>query len=871
MEPGADRIAAVLPPSEFIRFGPDEIEQSIATRFERQARRVPERIAVKTPHDELTYAQLNLFGNRVAHAVLGAGTREASAVAILLEQGAALIGTIVGVLKTGRPYVGLDPAHEPGALRRTLVHCEAKILLTNRHHHALAIQLAGAGVAVIDMDSLAAGGAPGNPDIIRPPDDPAYIYYTSGTTGTPKGVADSQRNVLHNVMRYTNHLRIAETDRLTLLQSVAFSGAVSSLFCAILNGATCHPIDLREMGFEKLAAWLIEQRITIYHSVPSIFQRVVATGKNFPSLRVIRLEGDQMSRTHLELFQSRFGAGTTLVNGLGATETGISHQFPIRHDTVVPGSTVPVGYATADMEGLILDESGAVSPPGSVGEIAIRSRYLATGYWRRPDLTAAKFLPDPRGGTERIYRTGDLGRRSADGCVELLGRLDGALKLHGRWVDVAAVELVLSRIATVREAAVVLRENKSGEPQLVAYVVPQKNATPAPDELRRAFLAPAAGLPAPSHFILIAELPLDANGKVKRQSLPAPEWSRTDADAEFALPTNATEQVLARIWCQALKQDRVGIHDNFAALGGDSLRAIEIVLHAEQQLGVKVPASILLEAPTVAEMAGRLERPDAGRESLVAIQPLGTRRPFFLMHDYFGDPVGYGPLARLLGPDQPVYGLRMRGLNGHDPWPQSIEEMAAHYVAELRRVQRHGPYRLGGDCVGGVIAFEAAQQLRRAGEAVGLLALLDTRWDLRIHTRVRRHLNLLSKKAAAEKVRHLQELVGRILGRTRTRLFPPGSAGETFRPGGAGLSPKRVEDHLFLLEQSYQARHYPGAVVVLVVGPVRNQITGLKVRREDVRVVTLPLDGTADTHILHPQHVGALAGELRKRLLAADG
>lgn len=871
MTPRAERISVVIAHRDFIPFPIEETEQSLSERFEKQVLRFPNRLAVKTRDSELTYARLNSLGNQVAGKIIEAGEQRSSPVAILLEQGTSLVGAIVGVLKSGRPYVGLDPAHPLAGLRRTLEHCGADLIITNRKNLALADQLVTNGQGVMDVDSMGMIQPGRNPDIRRSPDDPAYIYYTSGSTGVPKGVVDVHRNVLHNVMRYTNNLQICDADRLTLLQTVAFSGAVSSLFCALLNGAACFPIDLREESMDAIGDWIAGQKITLYHSVPSIFQRLLATGRKFPGLRVIRLEGDQVSPHHVKLFKTHFGPETMLVNGLGATETGISHQFPIRTDTVLAGSVVPVGYPACDMQGLILDATGAMLPAGNLGEIAIKSRYLATGYWQQPELTAARFLPDPAGGPERIYRTGDLGRLSPDGCLEYLGRLDRSLKLHGRWVDVHAIELALTRLDFIRDAVVVSRGTNSGGPELVAYVVAASNPLPTVSALRRALAGQAGEIAVPSRFVLMKELPLDANGKVNRAALPEPDSARPDLETVFVPPTTPVEEALAQIWSQVLKFDRIGIHDDFSELGGDSLQAIEITTLVEQRFQTKLPVSILLEAPCVAAMANRLAVPDSIHGNLVAVVPAGSRRPFFFTHDSSGDVIAYRELAQLLGPDRPVFGLRAQGLDGRTAPLERVEEMAAHYIAAVRRVQPNGPYLLGGNCFGGLIAFEMARQLRAAGDGIVLLALIDTGHDVgSIRSTIQKHLHKLSRKSPREKIAHLAVLMGRSVTRTWASLSRAGSWVRLRRGDETTAPATTVREANYRAERRYRARSFDAPAVLFYAGTPHNHLGWLKIMQRSLRVVVLPEAGAGDHHLLQPPHVGRLAEALHALLQEAE-
>jgi amino acid adenylation domain-containing protein len=411
----------------FNEFPRSALEGSIADRFREQVSLFAMERAVKAGAVAWTYADLDRDSNRIANRLLTEFGDGLEPVAIVAHQGANAVAAILGAVKAGKIYVPLDFSEPDSAISAKLENASVQGILADAAHADRAADFATPQCPVVGVDASMATGDASDPAIPRNPDDPVYIFYTSGSTGTPKGVFDSHRNVLHNILRYTNTLKIGADDRLSLIQSPSFSGTVSTLFAAVLNGASVYPIDVRTVGVAALARRVRDDRMTMFHSVPSIFERLVATGEGFPSLRVIRLEGDQAFSRHVALFQDNFAPPCVLVNGLGATETGLTRQFFIETDRPTQSGAVPIGFAAPDMETLLLGPNGAAVPAGEVGEIAVRSRYLACGYWRRPDLTAQAFAPCPDDPELRIYRGGDLGRMDAHGCLTHLGRTDGPM------------------------------------------------------------------------------------------------------------------------------------------------------------------------------------------------------------------------------------------------------------------------------------------------------------------------------------------------------------------------------------------------------------------------------------------------------------
>jgi amino acid adenylation domain-containing protein len=591
----------------FVPFDRAALEGSIARRFEAQADAHPGRLAVGFGEEAWTYEMLDWSANRVARALLSVREPLPGPVVLLIEQGLPLVAAIIGVLKSGGVYVPLETTHPAGHVTTVVNEARAGLVLADAAGATLAAE-AAPGIPVVRVDGALATGDTERVGRSVEADAPAYIYYTSGSTGRPKGVVDTHRNVLHNVMRYTNSLGIDREDRLTLLQSPSFSGAVSSMFGALLNGAAVFPYDLRRLGTAGLGRWLVRERVSIYHSVPGLFRLAAGGASAFPDLRLIRLEGDQMSRRDWALFRERFQGDCLLVNGLGATECGLVRQFFIDPTMPAPDGVVPIGYPVEDMEIRVLDEAGRPVAEGEVGEIVVRSRYLAPGYHERPDLTVSAFAPDRAEPGMRTYRTGDLGRLHPDGCLDHLGRRDAQVKIRGQRVDLAEVEAALLGAQGVHEAAVRVHDGATGEPRLVAYIVPRDGAAPASSDIRAYLAARLSAAAVPTSFVTVARLPLTRNGKLDRAALPPPTSERPDLEISFVAPRSGRERAIAAMWAEVLELEEIGVYDNFFGLGGDSLGLSRVHTRLQELIGAEIPIVALYEHLTIDALGTYLDR-----------------------------------------------------------------------------------------------------------------------------------------------------------------------------------------------------------------------------------------------------------------------
>lgn len=612
-------------------FRPEDVEQSVPARFAQQVRRHPGRVAVAAGAQTLTYAALDRAANRVAHAVIARSrpdSRPAQApVALLFEHGSAAIVAMLGALKGGQCYVFLDPALPPARLAFLLDDAQAVMVVTNTRNLALARALVATEEDALDLDTLAPGVGEADPRRALGPDALFGLIYTSGSTGQPKAVVHDHRNMLSMVGVYADSMRLCPDDRLTLLASCSVNTAVLNILGALLNGAAVHPFDVRTEGVARLPAWLRREGITIYHSVPTLFRQLLdalAGEAPPPAMRVIYLGGEAVYRRDVERFRERFGPDCLLLHGLGCTELSLIRQFYIDRETPLGDRRIPVGYAKPDREVLILDEGGRPVAPGETGEIVLRSRYLALGYWRRPHLTRQAFLPDPAGGDLRSFRTGDLGFIESDGCLTHLGRQDFQVKIRGHRVELAEIELALLELAGVREAVVTAPDDPGRAPRLVAYVVPTTRAAPTVGALRAGLAARLPPHMIPAAFVTLDALPLTDTGKVDRLALPAPGRARPPLAHPRVAPQTPFERALAGIWAEVLglDVDAVGIHDEFLALGGDSLLAAKILMRVEGLLNAELSPAAFFAAGTIAELAVVIvERHPLVTEALADVSP----------------------------------------------------------------------------------------------------------------------------------------------------------------------------------------------------------------------------------------------------------
>jgi len=605
-EQRAIRAKCFHPTGRFVEFKKEEIEQSIPDRFEQQVRKNGNRLAVKSQNHQFMYDELNKAANRVARTILNHSGEEPVPVALLFEQDTSLIAALLGALKSGNFYVPLDPAFPSSRTAFILKDSGVKLILTDRKNIPLAHELSQGICQVVNYNDIDPDISDVNLGLSISPDQYAWLLYTSGSTGQPKGVIQNHRNVLHFVMNYTNGIHICPDDRLSLLRHISIFGAVRDILGPLLNGATLLPFDVRNEGIAHLANWLIREGITISFFGSPLFRYFLdnLTGeKEFTALRLIRLGSDSVRKKDVENFKKHFPPHCLLVNGLSSTETGTVRRYFMDKDTECLTSTVPVGYAVEDAEVLLLDEHGDEVEAGQVGEIAVRSRYLALGYWKRPDLTEAAFMEDPEDGTRRIYRMGDVGRMSPDGQLEHLGRKDFQVKIRGYRIEVTEIEMALLNHDAVREAIVVAREDHAGEQRLLAYLVPTGCFIPTVRELRSFLNERLPDYMIPSAIVILDTLPLTPNGKVDRRALPTPGGERPELETPFVAPRTPVEKALAQIWADVLSLDQVGIHDNFFELGGHSLLATQVISRVINAFNVKLPIKSLFESPTVADMA----------------------------------------------------------------------------------------------------------------------------------------------------------------------------------------------------------------------------------------------------------------------------
>ncbi|HSZ40601.1 MAG TPA: amino acid adenylation domain-containing protein [Trebonia sp.] len=698
--------------------------------FEARAARAPGAVAVACGDVRLTYAQLNERANRLARLLAGRGAGPETLVGVVMDRSADLLIALLAVLKTGAAYLPIDPAYPADRIRYTLDDAGPVLVITDMGAEGNVPDLESVPRLVVDapatraaVDRLADANLGAGERSGRPlPAHPAYVIYTSGSTGRPKGVVVSHGSLANFLLAMDDQFRLRGSDRLAAVTTVAFDISGLELYLPLLSGAAVVIVPRHVVQDPAaLCDLLSREKITVMQATPSLWQAVLE--QHSPPLAGLRIltGGEALPADLADRLRAVSGHVTNLY---GPTETTIwSTSTPVDPKT-------SIGRPIWNTRVYVLDDRLRPSPAGAAGELFIGGSGLARGYLNRPGLTAGRFVACPFGGAgERMYRTGDVVRWTAEGALEYVGRADDQVKVRGFRIELGEVEAVLAAHPSVGQAVVTVREDVPGDQRLVGYVVPAPGAGVTAGALDvsgvRAFLQERlADYMVPSALVVLDRVPLTPNGKRDRKALPAPEFV---ASAAYRAPVTPQEEILCAIFAEVLGVPRIGLDDNFFELGGQSLLAAHVVSRIGSILNVQVPLSALFNAPTAGALNAAISQSwvQGGRGTLLPIRASGTRPPLFCVHPIGGLAWCYMPLVRYMPKDFPLYGLQAQGLDGENEPHRTVQEMAEGYLREIRAVQESGPYYLLGWSFGGLVAQEIAVQLQAAGDEVAALIIME--------------------------------------------------------------------------------------------------------------------------------------------------
>jgi amino acid adenylation domain-containing protein len=816
---------------------PEPLNESIPVTFFAKASALAEHRAICRGQQIWTYRDLAQETQSIARSLLNEGLEKGEVVAVSAPSGFGLVASMLGALSSGGVLLTLDRNLPIERQKIMLREAAAKWLLYVgewRAEDGWMCDVPDLVVIRVREDGLASEGktigsrdqAPLDLGGDLGPDDPAYVFFTSGTSGIPKAVIGSHKGLSHFLRWQRDTFQVGPQDRIAQLTGLSFDVVLRDIFLPLTSGASLYFPDARDDTTSgSVFDWLERDKISVIHTVPTLAQKwlgSVSPGVTLAALRWIFFAGEPLTGALAGRWRKALPESGTIVNLYGPTETTLAKYFyVVPHEPSL--GVQPLGRPLPETQGLVLNSNNGLCGIGELGEITIRTPFRTLGYRNPTKENEARFFVNPftRNPNDLVYRTGDLGRYRPDGSLEILGRLDNQIKIRGvriepdeitavlarhpsvkscivipvkdfrgdnslaayvvrktkedvptselqsylsrylplamvpsafvmleelpltpngkvdrralpapvrgSGVELGKVEAVLNEHPSIRQSVVVAREDRPGERRLVAYVVLSTEVETIISDLRRWVKKHLPDYMLPSAFVVLDELPFTANGRPDWRALPVPD-SKQFRENAFVAPRNTLELLLTKTWERVLEVQPIGVKDNFFELGGESLLAVRLFAQIEKVCGKKLPLTTLFQAPTV-EQLGRLlsdEKWSPSWSSLVAIQPGGSKPPLFCLHLALGHVLFYRDLAYCLGSDQPVYAFQPQGLDGTQPRHTRIEEMASHYIREMRTLQPEGPYYLGGSSFGGLMAFEMAQQLHAQGQEVGLLALFDT-------------------------------------------------------------------------------------------------------------------------------------------------
>jgi len=697
---------------------------SVPKLVEQWAAATPEAPAVVFEDTTVSYRELHERSLRQASWLVANGVQPGDIVAVAMPRSERLLVVLLAIMRTGAAYLPVDLDSPNDRVTLMLDDASPTVLIAEPQMHA---RFAGGsftllqpecGDALLDGEELELD--------LSTPEGVAYVLYTSGSTGRPKGVEITHRNLGNFLHGMQQQLRPTARDRFLAVTTVIFDIAGLELYLPLMVGARVVMASSEALHNPRALARLIRHSgVTHVQATPSLW-RVLLSSSETRLNGVHALVGGEALSAELAARLKSMAARVTQF--YGPTETTVwSTAFELEEvGTVAP----PIGRPILNTQLYVLDEAREPVVTGAIGELYIGGAGVAKGYLKRPELTAERFVADPFAGDgSRLYRTGDLVRWSEAGLLEFIGRADDQVKINGHRIELGEIESLLLQHPAAAEAAVAVHRNDDSTSSLAAYVVAKSGCVIETDALRGFLAGRVPTYMMPSSFMVLDAMPLTPNGKLDRKSLAVPERA---GQMDYAEPVTPVEKKLAALWQEILNVERVGLHDNFFELGGDSLTAAVMSALFPEHLQVELPLGSVFEAATIADLAVLVER-----LSSASLDPIGVmlalrtvsknaHRPLFCIHPMAGISLGFSSLLRHLDPSMPVYGLQARGLRSGEQLPDSIEQIAADYLTEIRHVQPDGPYRLVGRSLGGLIGHAIVDRMQAQGLEVEMLAMIDS-------------------------------------------------------------------------------------------------------------------------------------------------
>ncbi|AWG22184.1 hypothetical protein FFWV33_12005 [Flavobacterium faecale] len=687
--------------------------------FSARVQQNPHAIAIEDGEQKLSYQELDFMINKTAQFLLSEGVRSGDVVAVSLERSPELIATLFAILQCGAAYIPVDTSYPEARLKLMIEDASARfhIGVAKLNNNTTGNQ----SYAISDL-LVSAEEFPTQPlDHRVHPTTGAYIIYTSGSTGKPKGVVVAHCNILNLLYALKNDLEITEKDKIFSVTTISFDPMVIEIYLPLLFGACVVIVDNEtRLDGQRLIQKIQDDQITLMVCTPSMWQMLLNSGWTVP-LNIKAIAGAEP--LPLSLAKELLEKCDQVWNFYGPTETTVcSIITPI----TAQDELITIGKPIANTTIFLLDTDGNLVKEGEIGEIVIGGDGVSAGYLNRPELNDQLFVPYFKDVTNnrKMYRTGDLGKVDGNGQIVCLGRIDHQIKIRGYRIETGEIENVLAAIEGVK-SAVVLAQNAT----LAAFIIPVKSDLATSDFIafcREQLLEQLPEFMVPQRYQLIDSIPVNLNDKIDRTAL-FQLLEETQLLKKITIARSEEEKLISEIWEKNLEIDTIDIFSNFFELGGHSIKAVKIIGETEKRTGKKFSLPTLFEHNTVAKFAKLLHTDGiVFADCLVPLKITGSKPPIYMVHAGGLNVIQFVNMSKHFDDDQPFYAFQGVGPKGYDDWYKSIEEMAAHYIAAMLKIQPTGPYALSGFCFGGVVAFEMAKQLKAEGKVVSMTALVDT-------------------------------------------------------------------------------------------------------------------------------------------------